>query len=111
MALQIRTPENSWSSQQVTLDNKNYILDLFWNTRNDSWVISIYDIDEEPILEGIRLTENVSVTSKYIDSRLPEGNIYCARLNPKAKFITRDNLGKDFILVYLSSEEEGNVSI
>ena len=111
MPLQIRTPVNSWSTQQVTLDNKNYTIELFWNSRNDSWVMSLYDIDENPIIEGVRLSENVSVTAKYTDTRLPEGNIYCARLNPKAKFITRDNLGKDFLLVYLSSEEEGNVSI
>ena len=112
MALKIRTPIDSWSNQQVTLDNTNLILELLWNTRNESWVISLFDLDENPILTGIKLTENVSVTARYTDSRLPSGNIWCARLNPKAPKITRDNLGTDFILVYLTEEEEqGNVTV
>lgn len=111
MALEINIPDSAWSSQEVTLDQTNLKLELLWNTRNNAWHINIYDINATPILEGIKLTENVSVTGRYTDKLLPDGNIWCVRYNPQAKVITRDNLGRDFLLIYFTEEEERDVGI
>lgn len=111
MALVIRIPDASWSTQEVILGDVTLTLELTWNTRNEAWHISILDIDEEPILEGIKITDQVSVTKRYTSDRLPEGNIWCGKANPKATGITRDNLGTDYLLIYLTSQEEADVGL
>lgn len=111
MALEIRVPETAWSLQEVLLGGIALLLELNWNTRNESWHISLFDLDEEPILQGIKITDRVSPTKRYTDLRLPEGNIYCAKVNKRATGITRTNLGTDYKLIYASKEEEADVGL
>jgi hypothetical protein len=106
MALQIRTPKNAWSSQQVILGGVVLNLELRWQTREAVWCIDIYDANGDTILTGVKLTENTSVDLGYYKPELPEGHLWVLRFESSADKITRDNLGTAFQLVYLTEEEE-----
>ena len=107
MALQIRTPQNAWSSQQVIIDSIVLNLELRWMTREGVWCLDIYNNNNESLLTGIKLTENKSVDLGYYRTGLPtNGNFWVLRFDTSANNITRDNLGTSFQLVYLTEDEE-----
>ena len=107
MPLQIRTPQNAWSSQQVIIGGVVLNLDLRWMTREEVWCIDIYNTNNETILTGMKLTENVSIDLKYYRPELPiGGNLWVLRFEAAADKITRTNLGTSFQLVYLTEDEQ-----
>lgn len=107
MALQIRTPQNAWSRQQVIIDGIVLNLELRWMSRESVWVIDIFDTNNNTILTGVKLTENQSIDLRYYRPELPiNGNFWVLRFEASADLITRTNLGTAFQLVYLTEEEE-----
>ena len=107
MSLQIRTPQNAWSNQQVIIDGVVLNIELRWMKREEVWCIDIYNTNNETILTGAKLTENTSIDLKYYRPELPiNGNFWVLRFDASAKSITRTNLGTSFQLTYLSEDEE-----
>lgn len=111
MALQIRTPQNAWSRQQVIIEGVVLNIELRWMTREAVWVIDIFDTNNNSILTGIKLTENVSITSQYFRELLPRGNLWVLRFESSATNITRTNLGTGFQLIYLTEEEQSDAGL
>lgn len=105
MAIQIRTPQNAWTRQQVIIDSTVLVIELYIVTRTGNWVINLYDADDNLILGGISLRENQGITPKYYREELPSGGFYVLRVDPSADVITRTNLGRSFELVYLTEVE------
>lgn len=107
MALQIRTPQNAWSRQQVIIDGVVLNIELRWMTREGVWCIDIFDTLNASILTGIKLTENTSINLGYYSPELPStGNFWVLRFDSSADTITRTNLGTSFQLVYMTEDEE-----
>lgn len=92
----------------VTLSGVRYQLYISWNTRMESWYMTILDVNDEVLLGGLRLVPNVNFFEKYRASvpELPPGDlgIYCAGKMASDE-ITRENLGTDFNLFYVIEEE------
>lgn len=116
MAIFIRTPSQSWSSQQLSLENTNINLELQWNDRassvnEGSWFLNLYTVEDEPIITGIKIIPDYPLTFKYSDNRLPEGEFFCLSNTSTDVKLGRDNLGTDFRLTYITKEELDNGSI
>lgn len=116
MAIFLRTPSQSWSEQQVSLENINLNIELQWNERasttgGGSWFINFYTSEGEPIVTGIKLVPNYPLTQRYIDTRLPDGEFFCLRNTSTITDIGRNNLGTDFRLTYITAQELENGSI
>lgn len=105
MAIQIKTPQNAWSTQRVTLEDVTSLITLRWMDRESVWVIDIFDTDNTPILTGIKLTENVSITKRYVNDQFKLGDLWVLRFSTTESSISRTNLGTSFKLVYLTKEE------
>jgi len=105
MAIEIRTPQSAWTSQQLTIGGVTLNFELRWMTREEVWVADIFDTNGNSILTGIALTINQSINLSYYRPQLPEGDFWVLRFETKADDIDRDNLGTAFKIVFLTEAE------
>lgn len=99
MDVVIRWPEGPAWRQQITLDNRVYIMRGYWNTVGEFWVFSLATANDEPILSGVKVVQNVDFFDRSTDERLPRGsfllsaNLACGcvprrnDLNENARFL------------------------
>jgi hypothetical protein len=66
-------PEVFAYEQFVDLEQRTYLFRLDCNERDESWSISIYDQDEEPLVCGKRVAIGIPLLRGEVDSRLPQG--------------------------------------
>jgi hypothetical protein len=94
---------------QVDLSNVRYKLNVSWNTRAESWILTIMDTNDRLILGGIRLSIGNDLLAKYRAScpNLPPGEIWIADLTGRYETaeLTRDNFSTRFKLCYGIVEE------
>ena len=58
----INNSSTPYSEQRVTLGNSSYVFVFKYNTRNDSWYITLLDSSAQvEILSGIKLEPNLSL--------------------------------------------------
>lgn len=57
----------------VTLNGKDYLLDLRWNSRANTWFMDVLQADETPIRHGIRLTTGAVHGARSTDPEFPFG--------------------------------------
>jgi hypothetical protein len=91
-------------TQSVDLSGVRYQFYISWNTRMESWYLSILDTNEKLILGGLRLVPGIDLIDKYRASapKLPSGilSIMDKEIDPKTAELTRDNFGPRFVLTY-----------
>jgi hypothetical protein len=94
--------------QSLLIEEVVYILDFQWNTRNNSWYMSIFDADLILIIAGLRLSVLFDLTYKYrYIHNIPTGVFYVIPNNSndlsELKFdsFTNESHG----LYYLTKEE------
>lgn len=93
-------------SFEILLDVETYILEFMWNERQGIFTVSLYDIDEnplvynEPIVYGQELFKDVRDLNFPIEKIIP--------LDPAGKEteVTYDNFGTTVLLV-IDDETEG----
>jgi hypothetical protein len=71
----IRWPEGPAWRQQVTIENRVYIMRAYWNTVGEFWVFSLATANDEPILSGVKVVQNVDFFDRSTDERLPSGSL------------------------------------
>lgn len=70
------TPGVPFQRSRVTLDGREFILDLQWNEREERWYLSISDEEGAPILMGRKLVCEVPLLVYYLgDPRVPPGDL------------------------------------
>jgi len=92
-------------SQQMDLDGVSYNLTFLYNTTSAQWTISISDIDEVHIIDGLKLVLNSNLFSQYPSIGLPPGELYCIDTTDSETEINRDNLGSIINLIYVPEDE------
>jgi hypothetical protein len=92
----------------VDLSGKRYWFYVSYNTRMDSYFMSIMDVNKNLLLGGIRLVPGVHFLEKYRPSvpELPQGDLELVnKQGETAPDVTRDNLHRRFMLIYTTIEE------
>ena len=92
--------DNAWFTQRVTLDDTDYILSFIWNEREEKWIISILDSQQNDIVRGIPLNESVDLFHRFKDARLPEGILILFDGENKHAECDRTGLGDRWKLFY-----------
>ena len=108
MAQTIRVPLNSSASiSQVSLGGKVFNIHFVWMYRTGKWNISIYDVNDVAILEGVALQVNQRITGRYPSAvSSMQGELWMIKKPETLQTsITRDNVNFDFSLIYISTEE------
>lgn len=111
--LYINNANSPYSEQRVSLGGFVYTLILKYNSRNESWYLTLKDSSgEEELLSGIKLAPNQSLTNRYLLEDF-SGNLMCLRVKNNYTPLNRDNLGREGVyrLVWLSEEESTLVGV
>lgn len=58
-----------------TLDSVDYIIQITYNTRTDSYWFSLYKADETPLVTGVHIRPGVSLLRPYRSTDLPAGDL------------------------------------
>jgi hypothetical protein len=63
-------------SFQTDLDATTYSFKFRYNSRTDRWVFDIQTATEEPIISGVSVVAGVSLLDRFVDEKLPSGNLF-----------------------------------
>jgi hypothetical protein len=88
---------------RIDLEGSTYNLGLKYNKREDRWYLDIKDEQDNPIVMGIKLVLNTSLTERFKDDRLFPGTLF---LLSEADIDTDpglEDLGTDIKLLYEES--------
>jgi len=69
----ISVPEMNDSISRMTFDNIVYNLRLTYNDTGDFWTLGFYNSNVEPIIQGIKIVPNTSLTLPYLTYDIPLG--------------------------------------
>lgn len=101
MAVIIPFQTASAFSEQVILDGTTYIIDIFWNSRQDAWHITFKDTSLNVLVAGIRLVQGVELLEQYPDRGLPPGELYIIDTNQDLEDIGRNDFTNDRNLLFM----------
>lgn len=96
------TPRLNYS---VILDETEFDFKFAWNTRQESWYLTITDREGIILLSNIRLVPNVDLLLPYVNDFLPQGSLYLTTNDdtfPQSPPITLENLSTEFFLAYVT---------
>lgn len=109
MSLALEAPNTVWSTQTVVLDGVSYIFEYQWSNRYDTWYLSIFDINENPLLTGVRLVPWVPIFRNHPQRSLPAGELvlFDQQSEPpfSDKYPNENDFGTRFVLYYFTQEE------
>jgi hypothetical protein len=95
-------------SKEIVIDDISYIFSFVWNTRMEAWTLSIYTIENEPILVGIKLVLNYELIRMYRHLDIPQGEMYVIDITDNETKIAYDDFtssGRNLILAYYEEGE------
>lgn len=95
--------DNSNYRIQVDLEEAFYFLQFYFNAREQSWYMSVYDADEEPIKEGTRLVLGATHMARVANPDKPPGEFLLFDTRVAGNEPTRTDLGTLTVLSYLES--------
>ncbi len=107
--IQVPVTKNGNSDVKVTLSGETFILQFNYNSRNTRIYMSILNRTNTPLLQGLRLIENLSPDASYATGLgIPKGIFIDGQAKDSAGEIsTLGNTGIDeiFTLVFLPNAE------
>jgi hypothetical protein len=101
----LATNQNSAWSMQVDLTGVSYFIDLAWNAMNQYWVMGISDLNNVPIVTGLKVVTNYDITSGIVATGMPQGEILCQSIINSWENLQRYDLGVNAALVYYEPDE------
>lgn len=70
------SPGVPYFRQKTKLEGREYVLDFAYNQRIQRWHLSIFDEEETPLVQGLKLVVNWPLLRHYrYDSRIPPGEL------------------------------------
>lgn len=94
-----------YQRQRITLDGRAFTLYLAWNQWAQSWTFSLYDSEESPIVQGVRIVVNLPLLRYYKhDPRTPQGELIAQDLTNENRDPGFDEfgIGKRVELIYFA---------
>lgn len=91
--------------QNIVLDNVPYYLHANFNVRDDSWYIDLFTNDNNALIYGKKLILNIDLLNNVYNESKPAGYLMVVPINDVAEEITRDNMGDEIQIIYISQNE------
>lgn len=90
------------ADQELSIDiaDTTLVIRAKWNTTAEKWFLTISDEQASVIVGGVALVRGLNVLTEYTDDRLPKGFLGIVALADVSGECGRDDLGKNFQLVY-----------
>lgn len=91
--------------QISTIENVAYQFQFTWNEREERWRLSLLDMQDNLILQNIKIVPWLPMTRRYRISYLFQGDLIGVDIKTNINLPTRNNLGGDFKLYYFTMDE------
>ncbi len=92
--------EDSNFKEQIQLSNVLFFLEFTWNALNEFWTMDIYDVNESPMILGIKIVPEYPLLAQYTVEGKPLGEIICHNVVNAPSEIERFDMNQKFALVY-----------
>ena len=67
----VAVPNYNDSFSRVIIKNVPYLIRFSYLMADDCWVFGIYDVKQNPIIQGIKIVPGIPLNLQYIDDALP----------------------------------------
>ncbi len=98
-------PEESFFTQNVLMGDRPFVMSASWNTRDETWAISISTNEGEPLVTNRRLIINTDVLDGVHSENKPQGYLMVTPVTPIVVPITQSNMGIDILLIFVGFDE------
>lgn len=92
-----------------TLDGREYLFEAFWNTRDEAWYLSVTAENGASLILDKKLVLGINMLAHCYKPEKPNGVLFAWTQKQGVTTITRDNIGTDVELYYLSNDEANEV--
>lgn len=89
-----------WYQFSIVLSGVVYTLTFRYNGRMSRWMMNITDSSGTDLLNGIPCLIGVSMTGRFVELGLPDGDFFCIDDTNQDTQPTRDSFGIDHTLLY-----------
>lgn len=105
MSVKIKWYSDSYWEQRVILGEEPFSLISNWNIRDETWDVSLFTSEGDPLIVGRKLVLNTNVLEQVQLEASPKGVLLVVPVSDKTTNITRDNMGVDVELVFIEEED------
>jgi len=91
-------------TESIVLDNVPYEFGFTWNTRDNSWSMSIKQAGIS-LLESVKVVNSFFLTDLYVNTLLPNGLILSIDLQDIKRNPNRNELGSAVKIAYITENE------
>jgi hypothetical protein len=89
----------------TVLGSTEYIVEMFYNTFANSWFFSLYDAEDVPLLNGVRVVTAWPLFFGFPRENLPEGELMLIKLDGTDTDPVMGDFGVNAALYYLEPED------
>jgi len=97
--------EESFFTQDILLGDRPFIMSATWNTRDESWAISLSTTDNEILVTNRRIIINTDILDSVHSKNKPQGYLMAVPVTPIVVPITQSNMGIDILLIFIGFDE------
>lgn len=105
MSVKIKWYLDSYWEQRVILGKEPFTLISNWNVRDETWDVSLFTSEGDPLIVGRKLVLNTNILEQVQLETAPKGLLLVVPVSSKTTSITRDNMGIDVELVFIGEED------
>lgn len=87
---------------RTSLDDVEYVLYFYWNSRAQLWNLDFKDANNEALVNGIVLTVDREVLSQFVKIGMPSGKLVLFDTSLKHVECGEDELGDRCKLLYIT---------
>lgn len=87
------------------LDGLPFVFDVRWNTRNESWYLTVLRDDGTVIRHNIRVVLGIALGARVADADFPPGVFFAIDLTKSSVEATYDELAERVPVVYLEESD------
>lgn len=89
----------------VELDGTSFRMALRFNNRDGYWYLSLYTSQDEPIVQGRKVVLDFPLWARYVDPRLPPGQVLAVDTSGVGEEAGEFDLGARVQLVYVEDAD------
>ena len=106
MAVQIPLLPSEFNYRfEMSLLDIEYIFEVRWNGRDGTWYLSIFDIDENPLAQGMRIVLGAALGRRIASDDFPDGVFIVSDLTGSGEEASFDDLGTRVVVHFFSRAE------
>lgn len=84
----------------TSIAGTTYVINLRWSGRDAAWYFDLADVNESPIVSGIKIVQGALLGRRCADPRFPPGILWAVDLSNQKLDATFDDLGTRVVVYF-----------